>query len=59
MSRSTLAEHLRPGDHVVVGQVTAEPTGLVGELFSLAAGLGQVNAFCGFSLTSLGAARRA
>ena len=50
MSRSTLAEHLRPGDHVVVGQVTAEPAGLVGELFSLAAGLGQVNAFCGFSL---------
>lgn len=50
MIRSALAEHLRPDDHVVVGQVTAEPTGLVEELFSLAAGLEQVNVFCGFSL---------
>ena len=50
MNRSVLAEHLRQGDHVVVGQATAEPVGLVGELFTLAAGLGQVNVFCGFSL---------
>ena len=50
MSHSVLARHLRRGDHVVVGQATAEPPGLVGELFALAAGLGQINVFCGFSL---------
>ncbi len=50
MNRSVLASHLRRGDHVVVGQATGEPTGLVSELFELAAALGQVNVFCGFSL---------
>lgn len=50
MNQSVLARHLRRGDHVVVGQATGEPPGLVGELFALAAGLGQVNVFCGFSL---------
>ena len=50
MNRSVLAHHLRRGDHVVVGQATGEPTGLVDELFALAAGLGQLSVFCGFSL---------
>lgn len=50
MDRSVLAQHLRRGDHVVVGQATGEPPGLVGELFALAAGLGEVNVFCGYSL---------
>ena len=50
MDRSVLARHLRRGDHVVVGQTTGEPPGLVDELFALAAGLGQVNVFCGYSL---------
>ena len=50
MNPSVLAEHLRPGDHVVVAQATAEPVGLVDELLALAAGLGQVNVFCGYSL---------
>ena len=50
MEHSVLAQHLRRGDHVVVGQATGEPPGLVGELFALAAGLGQVNVFCGYSL---------
>ena len=50
MNRSILAQHLRPGDHVVVGQTTGEPTGLVDELFALAARLGQLNVFCGYSL---------
>ena len=50
MKPSVLAQHLRPGDHVVVGQATGEPPGLVGELFTLAAGLGQLNVFCGYSL---------
>ena len=35
---------------MVVGQATGEPPGLVSELFALAAGLGQLNVFCGFSL---------
>ena len=50
MNRSVLAHHLRSGDHVVVGQTTGEPPGLVDELLALAAGLGQVNVFCGYSL---------
>ncbi len=50
MTRSVLAQHVRCGDHVVVGQTTGEPLGLVAELFALAAGLGQVNVFCGYSL---------
>ncbi len=50
MNRSVLAQHLRRGDHVVVGQATGEPSGLVGELFALAAGLGELHVFCGFSL---------
>ena len=63
VKHSILAEHLRRGDHVVVGQATAEPVGLVDELFALAGGLGQVNVFCGFSLnpawgTSIDAALR-
>ena len=50
MTPSVLAQHLRPGDHVVVGQVTGEPPGLVGEMIAVAAGLGQLNVFCGYSL---------
>lgn len=50
MTHSVLAHHLRRGDHVVVGQATGEPPGLVGEMFALAAGLGELNVFCGFSL---------
>ena len=50
MNRSVLAQHLRRGDHVVVGQATGEPPGLVSELFALAAGLGELNVFCGYSL---------
>ena len=50
MNRSILAQHLRPGDHVVVGQATGEPPGLVDELFALAAEFEQLNVFCGFSL---------
>lgn len=50
MNRSVLAEHLRRGDHVVVGQATGEPLTLVRELFDAAAANGQVNVFCGYSL---------
>lgn len=50
MDTSVLARHLRPGDHVVVGQATGEPPGLVAELFALAPGLAPLNVFCGYSL---------
>ena len=56
MDHSVLAHHLRRGDHVVVGQTTGEPPGLVDELFALAAGLGQLNVFCGYSLNPAWAA---
>ena len=47
---SLLAQHLRPGDHVVIGQAGAEPAGLVGELIELAPRLGRLDVFCGYSL---------
>ncbi len=50
MSSSPLAQHLHPGDHAVVGQATGEPAGLVRELLALAPAMGELNAFCGYSL---------
>ena len=50
MNRSVLSQHLRRGDHVVVGQATGEPPGLISEMFALAGGLGALNVFCGYSL---------
>jgi acyl-CoA hydrolase len=50
MISSVLAEHLRPGDRVVVGQATGEPAGLVAALFELAPRVGPVDVFCGLSL---------
>jgi len=45
-----LAEVLRPGDRVVVGQATSEPVGLVEDLFAAAAHIDNLSVFCGFSL---------
>lgn len=50
MTLSLLAECLRPGDRIVVGQATGEPVGLIAELFDLAPRLGTVEVFCGLSL---------
>ena len=47
---SLLAQHLRPGDHVVIGQAGAEPAGLVAELIALASQIGALDVFCGYSL---------
>lgn len=47
---SLLADCLRPGDRVVVGQATAEPVGLVADLFELAPRIGTLDVFCGLSL---------
>jgi acyl-CoA hydrolase len=47
---SVLAELLRPGDRVIVGQVTSEPVGLVEDLFAAAAHIDNLSVFCGYSL---------
>jgi acyl-CoA hydrolase len=47
---SALADVLRPGDRVLVGQATAEPIGLVAALFELAPRLDDLEVFCGLSL---------
>ena len=52
MSASVLAQHLRPGDHIVVGQAASEPVGLVAALFDLAQRLDGLQVFCGFSLNA-------
>ncbi len=52
MSASVLADVLRPGDRVVVGQATSEPVGLVEDLFAAAAQIDSLTAFCGFSLNA-------
>ncbi len=50
MATSMLADCLRPGDRVLIGQACGEPVGLVEDLFELAARLGHLNVFCGYSL---------
>jgi acyl-CoA hydrolase len=50
MPRSSIADHLRSGDHVVVGQATAEPVGLVEDLLALAGRVEPLHVFCGYSL---------
>lgn len=47
---SILADHLRPGDRIVVGQVTCEPYGLIDDLIAIAPGFASLKVFCGFSL---------
>ncbi|MBL8386013.1 MAG: acetyl-CoA hydrolase [Burkholderiales bacterium] len=49
MRAPILADLLRPGDRVVIGQATAEPEGLVADLFALAPRLGALEVFCGLS----------
>ena len=53
MTAAVLAEHLRPGDRIVVGQATAEPVGLVAALLELAPRVGQLKVFCGYSLNPI------
>lgn len=50
MGSTALADCLRPGDRVVVGQACAEPIGLVAELLAHAPHLGSLDVFCGYSL---------
>jgi acyl-CoA hydrolase len=50
MATSMLADCLRPGDRVLIGQACGEPVGLVEDLFEQAARLGHLNVFCGYSL---------
>ena len=53
MTAAVLAEHLRPGDRIVVGQATGEPVGLVAALLELAPRVGQLKVFCGYSLNPI------
>ena len=50
MISPALAEVLRPGDRIVVGQATGEPAGLVAAVFELAQRIGSLEVFCGLSL---------
>lgn len=50
MPASVLAEHLRPGERIVVGQATSEPARLVQALFELAPRIAGLEVFCGYSL---------
>ena len=50
MDSSLLADCLRPGDHIVVGQACGEPVGLVAQLIAQAPRLGPLHVFCGYSL---------
>lgn len=45
-----LARHIRPGDHILWGQVTGEPPSLVEALVAQRAGLGGVTVFLGAGL---------
>ena len=53
MAASVLADHLRPGDHIIIGQATGEPIGLVADLLALAPRFGELKVFCGYSLNPL------
>jgi acyl-CoA hydrolase len=46
----TLADHVRPGDTVVIGQATAEPPGLVAQLMELAHRVDRLTVFFGYSI---------
>lgn len=45
MTTSVLAQLLRPGDQVLIGQATGEPTALVQALFELAPRISGLEAF--------------
>jgi acyl-CoA hydrolase len=49
---SGLAEALRPGDRVLIGQAVAEPPSLVAELVRAAARMDDVTAICGYALAA-------
>ena len=50
MNSSVLADCLRPGDRILIGQACGEPVGLVADLLTQAARLGNLDVFCGYSL---------
>jgi acyl-CoA hydrolase len=46
-----IAQHLRPGDTVLIGQATAEPPTLVEKLIAAAPRVGGLTALCGYTLS--------
>jgi acyl-CoA hydrolase len=47
-----IAEYLRPGDTVLIGQAAAEPPVLVEKLIAAAHDIGGLTAFCGYTLSA-------
>lgn len=47
-----LADHLKPGDNVLVGQAVAEPPQLVRQLAAAATTIPELTAYCGYTLSS-------
>ncbi|BBZ35633.1 acetyl-CoA hydrolase/transferase family protein [Mycolicibacterium confluentis] len=52
MTELNIAEYLRPGDRVLVGQGVAEPPLLVEKLIAAAGQIDRLTAFCGYSLST-------
>lgn len=52
-SSSALADHLRPGDRIIVSQAAGEPVGLIAQLLALAPQVAALKVFCGFSLNPI------
>ena len=51
MSDLDIAEYLRPGDTVLIGQAAAEPPVLVEKFIAAARDMGRLTAFCGYTLS--------
>lgn len=47
----SVADHLRPGDLVMVGQGACEPTSLIGEFVTAARSIAGLTVLCGYSLS--------
>lgn len=52
MADLDIAEYLRPGDTVLIGQAAAEPPVLVRKLIAAAHDIGGLTAFCGYTLSA-------
>jgi acyl-CoA hydrolase len=51
MADLDIAQYLRPGDTVLIGQAAAEPPVLVGKFITAAHAIGGLTAFCGYTLS--------
>ncbi len=56
MADLDIAQYLRPGDTVLIGQAAAEPPALVEKFIAAAHAIGGLTAFCGYTLSDAWAA---